>query len=220
MKLVLTGDGSHTLFVPDLHEHYHSTFGAVTESMHVFIKAGLHASGPADPLTVLEIGFGTGLNALLACLDTLDSHKNILYYSLEKHPVDAGLIAQLNYPILTGSASDTRQIFQAIHAAPWDATASILDRFRLHKIHGDLTLFIPDFMCDLIFFDAFAPDKQPEMWTSLIFERLYAAMHPGGILTTYCVKGDIRRTMKNVGFRVEKLPGPPGKREILRCIKP
>jgi tRNA U34 5-methylaminomethyl-2-thiouridine-forming methyltransferase MnmC len=216
MQLVITGDGSHTIRVPQLNEHYHSTFGAIAESMHVFIKAGMDTLPANEAITVLEIGFGTGLNALLACLATVNSSRAVTYYGLELNPVPYDLICGLNYPELLSPEHNPQELFRAIHQSPWDQPCFIHDHFQLTKIHQSLIGFQPDFTYDLIFFDAFAPEKQIEMWTAEIFTMLYKGLKSGGIMTTYCVKGEVKRMIKQAGFNIEKLPGPPGKREILR----
>ena len=219
MNLVTTGDGSHTLFIPGLNEHYHSTFGAITESVHVFIRAGLELLAERQEISVLEVGFGTGLNALLTCMFAVNHRIKVIYHALEKFPVDAGLAKKLNYASLLSPALDAKNLFADIHGASWNTISILHSCFHLHKIHDDLLTFQPGFHYDLIFFDAFAPDKQPEMWTQDIFSRLYKKLNPDGIITTYCVKGDVKRKLKSAGFRIEKLPGPPGKREILRGMK-
>jgi|WetSurMetagenome_2_1015567.scaffolds.fasta_scaffold55992_2 tRNA U34 5-methylaminomethyl-2-thiouridine-forming methyltransferase MnmC len=219
MHLVITGDGSHTLFVPELNEHYHSTFGALTESLVVFIRSGLDTFSPGKALTVFEIGFGTGLNALLTCVTAMEKKLKIQYYSLEKYPIPANLYTQLNYPLLMHAAGDTDGWLLAMHQAPWNENREITPGFSLHKINRSLSGFEPAFSCDLIYFDAFAPDKQPEMWSLEIFAQLYQCLNPEGLLTTYCVKGSVKRMLKSAGFTIEKLPGPPGKREILRGRK-
>jgi tRNA U34 5-methylaminomethyl-2-thiouridine-forming methyltransferase MnmC len=219
MQLVITGDGSHTLFVPGINEHYHSTFGAYTESMHVFIKAGLECFAAKEHVTVFEVGFGTGLNALLTCLAAMKERKNIIYYALEKNPVDNEVVTRLNFMAYLSPDPDHQQLFMNLHQAPWNTTSIINQSFQIHKIHSSLIGFQPDFNYDLIFFDAFAPEKQPEMWTQEIFNRLYLNLNTGGILTTYCVKGTVKRMLKEAGFVIEKLPGPKGKREMLRGKK-
>jgi len=220
MELVITGDGSHTLRVPDLHEHYHSTFGAITESKHVFIEAGLKMFVSKPKIVIFEIGFGTGLNALLSSLYALENNVEISYYAIELNPISIRTANSLNYPQLLKDKVNAGSLFQTLHDAPWDRTVNLDQHIHLHKIQGDFTVFSPFFKCDLIYFDAFGPEKQPEMWTPDIFKSLYHCLNPGGILTTYCVKGDIKRRLKLAGFVIEKLPGPPGKREMLRGIVP
>jgi tRNA U34 5-methylaminomethyl-2-thiouridine-forming methyltransferase MnmC len=220
MELVITGDGSHTLYVPGMDEHYHSNFGAVTESEHVFIQAGLMPLMTLPGIAVFEIGFGTGLNALLTCMEALKREIPVRYYALEKYPLAPELAAGLNYPdLLAPDSPGLQQQFMQIHQAAWNQPVVIHPCFTLHKIEGDLVDFQPEFLYNLIYFDAFAPDKQPEVWSQEIFNRLFSHLNPGGLLTTYCVKGTVKRMLKAAGFELEKLPGPPGKREILRALK-
>jgi tRNA U34 5-methylaminomethyl-2-thiouridine-forming methyltransferase MnmC len=219
-QLVLTGDGSHTLFIPELKEHYHSTYGALTESIHVFIRNGLDCFGGSGEISIFETGFGTGLNALLTSVNAARMKVKVWYTALEKYPVDPQIVKQLNYPLLLkDSDNDAERLFAAIHEAGWERMTEIHPLFHLKKIKGDLCTYIPDASFDLVYFDAFAPDKQPEMWTGEIMHRLVSAMKPGGIFATYCVKGSVKRILKDCGLTVEKLPGPPGKREILRARK-
>lgn len=205
-----TADGSATLFVPELNEHYHSVKGAFTESRHIFIERGLKASSIAVP-HILEIGFGTGLNALLTLLETEEGERDVHYTGVELYPLPWETISQLGY-------SD-HPLFKELHTAPWEEDVPITPRFTLRKVRADVNeMAIPS--CSIIYFDAFAPEKQPEMWTQKLFNRLYVHMEPGGILTTYCAKGVVRRALQTAGFTVERLSGPPGgKREILRATK-
>jgi tRNA U34 5-methylaminomethyl-2-thiouridine-forming methyltransferase MnmC len=219
-QIVLTGDGSHTLFIPELNEHYHSTFGALTESLHVFIRNGLDLFSGSREISVFETGFGTGLNALLTALGAARMGIRVQYITLEKYPVDPLMVTQLNYPLLLKETeNDAERIFSAIHAADWEKMTEINPFFQLKKMNGDMSRYIPDTTFDLVYFDAFAPEKQPEMWSAEIMHRLAEAMKPGGIFTTYCVKGTVKRILRDCGLTVEKLPGPPGKREILRARK-
>jgi tRNA U34 5-methylaminomethyl-2-thiouridine-forming methyltransferase MnmC len=214
----ITGDGSTTLFSHFFAEHYHSVFGAITESKLVFVENGLEYVRK-DPVTVLEIGFGTGLNAYMTCLNAKQNNRIITYYSIEKYPLEEPVISSLNYPGLLASEESDKMLFTALHEAEWGKPVAIISSFHLFKIRADLCSFHPGFHYDVIFFDAFAPGRQPEMWTTEIFRRLYHSLTTGGILTPYCVKGQVKRALKEAGFRVEKLPGPPGKREMLRAIK-
>jgi len=215
-ELQVTSDGSHTLYMPDMDEHYHSVNGAIQESEHVFIEAGLHRLSKKE-IRVLEIGFGTGLNAFLTLLDSMQTDVNITYYSMELYPLDTALVQNLNYgKVLCAGEED---LFMALHEAPWNQSASITPNFTLHKMKGDCNQAELPNEIDLVYFDAFAPDKQPEMWNQELFNKLYFRMNAGGILTTYCAKGAVRRTMKESGFSVERIPGPPGKREMLRATK-
>ena len=215
-ELQVTSDGSHTLYMPDMDEHYHSVNGAIQESEHVFIEAGLHRLSKKE-IRVLEIGFGTGLNAFLTLLDSRQADRHITYYSMELYPLDIALVQNLNYgKVLCAREED---LFMALHEAPWNQSASITPNFTLHKMKGDCNQAELPNEIDLVYFDAFAPDKQPEMWNQELFNKLYFRMNAGGILTTYCAKGAVRRTMKESGFSVERIPGPPGKREMLRATK-
>ena len=215
-ELQVTSDGSHTLYMPDMDEHYHSVNGAIQESEHVFIEAGLHRLSKKE-IRVLEIGFGTGLNAFLTLLDSMQADRHITYYSMELYPLDIALVQNLNYgKVLCAREED---MFMALHEAPWNQSASITPNFTLHKMKGDCNQAELPNEIDLVYFDAFAPDKQPEMWNQELFNKLYFRMNAGGILTTYCAKGAVRRTMKESGFSVERIPGPPGKREMLRATK-
>ena len=215
-ELQQTADGSHTLFIPEMDEHYHSVNGAVQESRHVFIEAGLHHLSKKD-ITVFEIGFGTGLNAFLTLLDEEENDCHVNYYSIELYPLEPELVQALNYGKVI--CPEKKDLFDSLHAAVWNEPANITGRFTLHKIQGDNnSCELPEGI-DLVYFDAFAPDKQPEMWNQEIFNRLYARMTDGGILTTDCAKGVVRRMMQEAGYSVERIPGPPGKREMLRAMK-
>ncbi|MDR1555626.1 MAG: tRNA (5-methylaminomethyl-2-thiouridine)(34)-methyltransferase MnmD [Tannerellaceae bacterium] len=210
-----TADGSHTLFVPEIDEHYHSVNGAIQESEHVFIDAGLRRL-PKEKIRILEIGFGTGLNALLTLLEAEKREKaQITYHGVERYPLPAECIAALNYE--EKACPGRKGLFGALHTAPWDIPVRITNRFILYKIRGDSNRCeLPDSI-DLVYFDAFAPDKQPEMWNQELFDTLHKHMAGGGILTTYCAKGSVRRMMEKAGYSVERIPGPPGKREMLRA---
>lgn len=213
----LTEDGTHTLFVPALDEHYHSVNGAMQESRHVFIQAGLKEI-EKEEIRLLEIGFGTGLNALLS-IEYADNHasQKIIYHSIERYPLPQEITDKLNYGQAVGKQGE--EWFQKIHAAAWDQPVSISERFILHKMKGDSNHLALPSGIDLIYFDAFAPDKQPEMWEAEIFEKLYQCASPEAVIVTYCAKGEVRRRMQNAGFQMERLPGPPGKRHMLRGKK-
>ena len=209
-----TEDGSATLFVPELNEHYHSVKGARTESQHIFIDMGLKAVTAPQPC-LLEIGFGTGLNALLTLEAAEREQRHVHYTGIELYPLAWEEVDALGY-------SDN-PLFKTLHTTPWEEDVAITPYFTLRKLQADARLFneensSPSF--DVIYFDAFAPEKQPEMWDEQLFRNLYARMNTGGVMTTYCAKGTIRRMLQALGFKVERLPGPPGgKREILRATK-
>ena len=218
ITLETTADGSNTLFVPELDEHYHSVKGALTESQHIFIQMGLNHSQAVKP-HVLEIGFGTGLNAFLTLLEAEKQQREVRFTSIERYPLAEDIVRQLGYPEII--APEASEKFYALHAAPWNQPVRLSPWFTLHKIEGDFTHFDFQSHYDVIYFDAFAPEKQPEMWSQPLFDSLYWQTAPGGILTTYCAKGVVRRMLQAAGFTVERLPGPPGgKREILRASKP
>ena len=214
-----TDDGSATLFVPELDEHYHSVKGAYTEALHIYRDCGyLHAaklSTPSQhPLRLLEIGFGTGLNAAVTAMAATAS-RPIHYITLEKYPVSPAIVNQLGYDTLVPA-----QLFAELHASPWEQPANITPHFTLEKRCCDLLTAPLPCDIDIVYFDAFAPEKQPEMWSAELFSRIHQAMRPGGVLTTYCAKGAIRRLLQATGFTVERLAGPVGgKREILRATK-
>ena len=217
LQIEKTADGSNTLFVPELDEHYHSTKGALTESEHIFIQTGLRHC-PLQEIHVLEIGFGTGLNAFLTLLEAEKTACDIHYTSIERYPLDETIVKELHYPELIAPAQ--AEMFHALHQAAWNLPQEVTPHFTLLKIEGDFTRFELREKYDVVYFDAFAPEKQPEMWNQKLFDNLHSIMNPGGILTTYCAKGAVRRMLQASGFRIERLPGPPGgKREILRATK-
>ncbi|MES2141124.1 MAG: tRNA (5-methylaminomethyl-2-thiouridine)(34)-methyltransferase MnmD [Bacteroidota bacterium] len=225
--IIKTADGSHSLFVEGLNEHYHSIHGAIQESKHVFIEAGLKSfiSGATasfaeegNPLTILEIGLGTGLNAMLSYIETQQSDINIHYTAIEAYPVSSDLIDQLNYVELL-NAQNLQPVYTIIHASEWGRPVALSNQFTILKIKNTLQNTVLENNYNLIYFDAFGPGVQPEMWTEEIFAKLYAVIEPGGCLVTYCAKGEVKRTLKRVGFTVESLPGPPGKREMVRARK-
>ncbi len=213
-SIIVTEDGSHSLFVPQLNEHYHSIHGAIQESMHVFIQAGLNYV-ETDRITIFEVGFGTGLNALLTYLN-VPVGKKISYVSIEKYPIQKGEVASLNYAQLLKPSA--QGVFEQIHACEWGCAVPISDNFALLKIQADISEYqfdnLPFF--DLIYFDAFAPDKQPYMWDFGLFQRLFEHCNQQAIFVTYCAKGQVRRNLIQAGFSMERLPGPPGKLQMLR----
>jgi len=214
-RILLTSDGSTTLRIDELNETYHSVHGAMVEARHVFMAAGLEHEIFPNEIHLLEIGLGTGLNALLSALRADHSEQTIFYTSLEKFPLDAEICDQLIFPGIPP------ELTADLHRAPWDQPIWLNPFFCLEKKHTDLHDFQTEAdRFDLIFYDAFAPDVQPEMWTEECFRKAYDWLCPGGTLVTYCAKGEVRRTMQRAGFSVERLPGPPGKREMLRATKP
>ena len=221
-KIILqtTEDGSHTLFVPGLNEHYHSTHGALQESELVFIHNGLHRIPECiKEINVLEVGFGTGLNALLTVLESKKQRRKINYVAVEPEPVDKEIIEQLNYASLIGS-TEAAGYYKKIHEAGWVHPEFLSDYFIISKIQAKLEdITLRDEQFHLVYFDAFGPDVQPELWTEQVFTQLFNCMKTNGILVTYSCKGAIKRALKAAGFTIEKLPGPIGKREVLRATK-
>lgn len=216
VEVQITSDGSHTLFVPAIDETYHSTHGSIQESMHIFIEAGLKQCTKSE-IKILEIGFGTGLNAFLTLLESLKRNIKVHYTALELYPVDVDKAIQLNYP--ENISIENRALFEKLHTSEWNTETQITSNFVLKKVKTDFTQYDFETTFDVVYFDAFSPEKQPEMWTIAQFDKVFANCEPKAILTTYCAKGEVRRAMKSAGFVVERLPGPIGKREILRSRK-
>jgi len=212
-KIMLTGDGSPTVAIPEMGVTYHSRHGALQESRHVFIEAGLHfmLQQVEGSLSILEMGFGTGLNALLTAAEAAAHGRSIHYTALEALPLSREEYSGLEFP--------DRETLATLHDAAWDAAVLINPHFTLYKLQTRLEDFRPSAFYDLVYFDAFAPSAQPQLWTTEIFEKLFACMQKGGVLVTYCSKGDVRRSMASAGFTVTKLTGPPGKREMVRALK-
>lgn len=241
MKRIIerTDDGSATLFVPELNEHYHSTKGARTESQHIFIDMGLKASASPTP-QILEIGFGTGLNAWLTLEEAERSGRHVHYTGLELYPLSWEMVEPLGYIApdeqiqIENQMQSASELFHQLHTVPWGESVAITPHFTLQKIQIDANEYLQSSPAnrtsvstnierpgaDIVYFDAFAPEKQPDLWSQELFDQLYVLLNKGGILTTYCAKGVVRRMLQSAGFTVERLPGPPGgKREILRAGK-
>lgn len=215
----ITGDGSSTLYHPELDEHYHSIHGAYTESMHVFIQSGLRAVWDGlEEVKMLEVGFGTGLNAWLTALEADRTQKRIRYTGLEYHPLSKEVITQLQLPLLHDHHGGP-DLWQKIHDAEWNKPTALSPWFEIQKMEMDWTNEQPDGLFDLIYYDAFAPNKQPEMWAPSLLKKSFYLLAKGGVWITYTAKGSVRRGLQEAGFRVEKIPGPPGKREMLRAWK-
>jgi len=215
-QIITTSDGSHTIFVPELNEHYHSIHGAVQESTFIFINNGFEVCN-ADPLNIFEVGFGTGLNALLTAIKSRNGAREVNFTSIEKYPVDEDIISSLNHHLFTGE--EGKEIYNSIHSAPWNIKVNICKNFNLKKINADFTTETLEGEYDLIYFDAFGPDKQPEMWTKEMFAGIAAITNTDGVFVTYSAKGEVKRNLIYCGFEVTLLPGPPGKRQIIRAVK-
>lgn len=220
-EIIITKDGSHTVSIPHMNVTYHSVHGAIQESMHVFIQAGFyHADKPGDnsPVRIFEMGFGTGLNALLTLIEAGSRHEPVYYTAIELSSLAREEIKYLNY-CQQLNRKDLQPVFEELHFSAWEKQNTLTPWFTLYKSAVDLLQLDPANYAPyhLIYFDAFAPGAQPELWTKEIFEKLYQLLLPGGLLVTYCSKGDVRRAMQSAGFAIEKIPGPPGKREMIRA---
>ena len=215
-QIIESEDGSHTLISPVFNASYHSTKGAITESKVVFINAGLeYFKSTEDKIAIFEMGFGTGLNAFLSCLWAVENQKELIYHTIEAYPINVELAQKLNYGSLGGNDS----LFQCLHTCPWETEQKIVPNFSFNKHQGFIENLETFCTYDVIYFDAFAPDDQPTLWEESMLKKMYNLLNHNGILVSYCAKGSFKRTLKDVGFRIENLPGPPGKREITRAIK-
>jgi len=217
-KSVLSQDGSHTLYSSRFGEHYHSTFGAIQESNHIFIEAALKSiTSGIKSVNLFEVGFGTGLNALLAYRYAEQYKVKINYVSVEAFPLSDDTVKQLNYPSLLGIAPSILMKMHSVKSSRIDISTffkiTVFDvQLHEHQLHNDYY--------DVVFFDAFSPEVQPEMWSEKVFNDIFGSMSGGGVLTTYSCKGIVKRALKAAGFYIEKLPGPPGKREFIRAVVP
>lgn len=216
-EIKITADGSSTIHLPDWGESYHSTHGAIQEAKHVFLKQGFDVFNK-ERLSILEIGFGTGLNCFLTYLQATKQDVVVKYTGVEAYPVEKEEIQQLNY-IQELAAFETKEIFEQMHACPWEEKQTLSKQFTLTKRKQFFKEITDINTFDLIYFDAFGAEYQPELWTEIIFKKMFEALKVNGILVTYSAKGSVRRAMIAVGFEVERLQGPPGKREMLRARK-
>lgn len=216
-KIITTADGSKTIQIEDWNEQYHSVHGAIQEAYHVFIRNGLSLFHDRQ-LSILEIGFGTGLNALITLLESGKQGLDIAYKGVEAYPVALEELEQLDYKTAL-DADGSEQYFWRMHQTSWGQSHPISANFSLVKQQIDFREISDIDLFDLIYFDAFGARVQPELWTEEIFEIMFASMKENGVLVTYSAKGSVRRAMQAVGFVVERLPGPPGKREMLRALK-
>lgn len=220
-EIIRTADGSATIFLPDWNEHYHSRHGALQEALHVFIKSGLEhllQKKEMDRIHILEIGFGTGLNALISYYEAARNKVIIDYTGVEAYPVSEDELQALDYPSVF-TEEDAAEVFKALHGCSWSQRTAISSFFMLQKQQMFFRDIKAENAFDLIFFDAFGPRVQPDLWTEEIFEGMYRALRDEGVLVTYSAKGSVRRAMQAAGFLVERLPGPPGKREMLRATR-
>jgi tRNA U34 5-methylaminomethyl-2-thiouridine-forming methyltransferase MnmC len=219
IKIIETSDGSHSLLNEELNETYHSVHGAIQESSHVFINQGLDyylEKERPEWISILEVGFGTGLNVLLTIQKALTKAIRVNYTTLELFPLDEGVWSELNYAGIIGLQNH----FNQIHQSAWNTKEKILPDFELLKLHTSLQEVVlqPDSF-DLIYFDAFAPSKQPELWELPVLQKIKKSMNLNGVFVTYCAKGQLKRDLRTLGLFVETLPGPPGKKEMVRAVK-
>ena len=216
-EIRITQDGSTTIYLPDWEENYHSKHGAIQEAQHVFIKNGL-ALFENRSISILEIGFGTGLNAFITFLESKKRNQTINYVGVEAYPVPAAEIAQMNY-VQELTAFDFASIFKEIHSCNWEEKIQLDANFEITKQQKFFNEINDSQKFDLIYFDAFGYRVQPELWSTAIFQKMFDALKPNSVLVTYAARGVVKRSMIEVGFRVEKLAGPPGKREMFRAFK-
>ncbi len=222
LKVIVTEDGSHSLYHEGLKETYHSFHGAFKESIHVFMLYGLDAwlmnNPKKKPIRIFEVGFGTGLNAWLALVWAEQNRIPVLYHTIEPFPLSEEIYSQLNYGDLDDGIFHYKPYFQRLHTAPWNEGVVFSEYFNMKKENATLE-DVQLYASDVVFFDAFAPSKQPELWQKPILSKVYKAMRPGSLFTTYCAMGQLKRDLKELGLLVESMPGPPGKKEMTRAWK-
>lgn len=216
-EIITTQDGSTTIHLPELNESYHSKHGAIQEAYHVFIKNGL-ALFKSESVSILEIGFGTGLNAFITFLESQRNNQVIDYVGIDAYPVAFDEVTQLNYTTELNE-KDMTEVFHKMHQSDWEQRQLLTNQFSLTKRNQHFQNITDESDFDLIYFDAFGYRVQPELWSHEIFKKMYLALKPGGVLVTYACRTSIKNAMKDAGFTVEKLPGAPGKREMLRARK-
>lgn len=216
-EIIITSDGSTSIHLPEWEESYHSKHGAIQEAQHVFIKNGLSLC-KGQSVSVLEIGFGTGLNAFITFLESIKNNQNIEYVGVEGFPISTDEVVQMNY-VNQLNASQFEAEFKTMHISDWEENVTISETFRLTKRKQLFNEINDKNQFDIIYFDAFGYRVQPELWSVEIFTKMFEALKEGGILVTYACRGPIKNAMKEAGFKIEKLAGPPGKREMLRGWK-
>ena len=218
IHIIDTADGSHSLFHEALNETYHSRHGAIQESSHVFLKNG-YDHHQRTPISVLEYGFGTGLNALLTAVqaDRMDRHTS--YTTLEAFPLTRNITEAINYAEKVNHPQ-SHEWFKSLHELPWERAESVHDRFMLKKIHIPFEDFETDELFDLVYYDAFAPSRQPELWGKNMLAKVCKLINSGGMFVTYSAMGQLKRDLKDLGLAVVTLEGPPGKKEMIRAVKP
>ncbi|MBU2940244.1 tRNA (5-methylaminomethyl-2-thiouridine)(34)-methyltransferase MnmD [Lacinutrix sp. C3R15] len=220
-EIIITEDGSTTIHIPEWNEQYHSTHGAIQEAQHVYIKNGLHHfidTNQPTPISILEIGFGTGLNAFMTLLEAERLQLSIQYKGVEAFPVLTEELKQLNY-VAQLNALDKEAVFKKLHDVSWEKQERITSNFELLKEQKYFSEINETNAFNIIYFDAFGAGVQPELWTEAIFKSMYNALKENGVLVTYAAKGSVKRALRNVGFTLKRLQGPPGKRHMLRALK-
>lgn len=216
LEVQKTADGSDTVLNKSIGVHYHSTNGAITEAEHVFISAGLNHFSQSD-IAILEVGLGTGLNAALTAMHADEKGLKVSYVGVELYPLTTKFISEIGYPKQLQPAAAIA--WNVISNAPWNAAFALNSNFTITKQQADFTCWVSNQQFDLIYFDAFAPDCQPEMWAPEQFKKLFASLKPNGVLVTYSAKGIVKQALRNAGFTVKRLQGPPGKHHMLKAIK-
>lgn len=217
-KIIKTSDGSSSVYIPEWDENYHSKHGAIQEAYHVFIKNGLDLFEDGSTISILEMGLGTGLNCMISYLESKKRNLSLDYLGLEGYPLDIEMILELNH-LQQLQAEKESNVYHKILTVDWNSKQQITDHFSLTKEQVLFEDFQKRSFADLIYFDAFGARVQPELWTEAIFKKMYEALNENGVIVTYSAKGSVRRAMQTVGLEVERLPGPPGKREMLRGRK-
>jgi len=218
-NLFITDDGSHSIYSEKYGVSYHSKYGAIEETQHVFINAALRFKAVTKQnISILEIGFGTGLNVFATFIEAIKRNLKIKYTAVEAYPISIQQAEQLNYSDLIGS-EENADLFLKLHQMPWNIPFQLNDQFVFEKVLKKFEEIDYKNQFDIIYFDAFAPNAQPELWDDKMLEKMFEALLPEGILVTYCAKGSVKRSLKRVGFTIEALPGPTGKREMTRAMK-
>jgi len=221
LNILSTGDKSHTVYSEKYSAHYHSIHGALEESIHVFISAGLYhlTRQGYTSISILEMGFGTGLNALLTALESSRLSINVCYETIESDPIPNDVAASLNYSSLLSQKDIAQKIISQLHQCPWNEKVDITSSFNFNKINNRIEDSVLSGGYDLIYYDAFAPSCQAQLWQEEIHQKLYNLLNPGGVLVTYCTQGAFRRTLESIGYKIERLNGPGKKREMMRATK-
>jgi tRNA U34 5-methylaminomethyl-2-thiouridine-forming methyltransferase MnmC len=218
LEIITTADGSHSLLNKRLNETYHSVHGAMQESIHVFIKNGLdfyRQRFQANSVAILEVGFGTGLNALLTLEYAFKNRLDVTYTTLETSPLPKEIWSRLNFC----DGQESKQHFKLLHEAPWDSLETVVPGFKLRKVNQSVHDVVVAAGYQVVYFDAFAPGKQPDIWTLPVLERVTAGMTGPGVFATYCARGQLKRDLRSLGLDVQTLAGPPGKKEMVRALK-